>query len=147
MPITKGQGNPNWSTEETLLALDLLLKHAPAIPDKNHPEVKRLSDLLRTLPIHPSESRNDRFRNPAGVSMKLQNLNACKTGRGLSTSKVDRAVWDNFGTEPESVRKIAVAIEDGAYLLQETTKPTTRARYSPRFIKYENGHEGIEKKC
>jgi 5-methylcytosine-specific restriction protein A len=32
MPITKGQGNPNWTREETILAMDLLVRSDGAIP-------------------------------------------------------------------------------------------------------------------
>ena len=119
MPVTHGQGNPDWTRDETILALDLVLRHWPKIPGKLSAEVKALSNLLRQLPIHSETKKNDRFRNPDGVYLKLQNLASLhpdkRDRKGLRTSRMDRAVWEAFAAKPDAVRllasQIAVAIE------------------------------------
>lgn len=88
MPVTKGAGNPDWTEDETILALDLLLRRMPTIPGKADQEIIELSNLLRALPVHPIEARKDNFRNPDGVALKLQNLYSAKTGKGLSVGSV-----------------------------------------------------------
>ncbi|MCG3132813.1 MAG: hypothetical protein FLDDKLPJ_03679 [Phycisphaerae bacterium] len=121
MPITHGQGNPDWSRDETILALDLVLRHWPKIPGKRSVEVKALSDLIRRLPLHADGEKNARFRNPDGVYLKLQNLaslHADKSGRkGLRTSQTDREVWRAFATRPKEVRVIAEQIAAGIDVL------------------------------
>lgn len=92
MPVTKGAGNPDWSWDETLLALDLLYRHGGPT-DRHHPDVQALSNVLRAAELHPKEGRKSTFRNPDGVGLKLQNLlSAIDPARGLSSSKTDKAV-------------------------------------------------------
>jgi 5-methylcytosine-specific restriction protein A len=96
MPITKGHGNPTWTKDETILALDLLYQHGKPL-DRRHRDVIQLSDFLRQVAIHPPHSRTDRFRNPDGVALKLQNLfSAVEPGRGLTYSKTDLEIVTAF---------------------------------------------------
>ncbi|WP_164838036.1 HNH endonuclease [Sinorhizobium meliloti] len=96
MPKTKGAGNPDWTWDETLLALDLLYRHGGPI-DRYHLDVRDLSDALRAAEIHSRDKRKDNFRNPDGVALKLQNLqSAIDPARRLSSSKRDREVVAEF---------------------------------------------------
>jgi 5-methylcytosine-specific restriction enzyme A len=105
MAVTKGHGNPNWTRDEVVLALDLYLDFAPRIPGPTESRVIELSAILRSIPFHAFAARKDSFRNPDGVAFKLQNLNQVATGRGLSNvSRVDRLVWDEFGSDRDRVR-------------------------------------------
>lgn len=98
MPVTEGSGNPVWTEEETILALELLYRHGKPI-DKKHSEVAELSALLRSAEIYPLEGRKENFRNADGVSLKLQNLfSAVVPGRGLTFSKTDKRVVDAYPT-------------------------------------------------
>lgn len=121
MGATRGQGNPDWTRDETILALDLLLRHWPRIPPKQDPEVIALSELIRNLPFHrDSTNKNVRFRNSDGVYMKLHNLAGLhpdKKGKGLANSKMDRAVWDDYASKPELVRKLAQEIAKGIKII------------------------------
>lgn len=69
---------PAWTWDETVLAYDLYLReYAKPLryPDGEHEVVSALSNLLRSLPLHPVETRGQqRFRNPNGVARKMQNL-------------------------------------------------------------------------
>jgi 5-methylcytosine-specific restriction protein A len=122
MPVTHGHGNPDWSREETILALALVQQHWPKIPGKRSPEVKALSDLIRRLPIHAGVHKNEKFRNPDGVYLKLQNLASLhpeKADRkGLRTSHTDRAVWDELGADPRRTRLLADQIAKGIDVIE-----------------------------
>lgn len=96
MPVTKGSGNPDWTYDETILALDLLYRRGKPIDARNS-DVVELSELLRSASIHPVETRKPSFRNPDGVALKLQNLwSAIEEGKGLSSSKTDKRVVAEF---------------------------------------------------
>ncbi|MBB5060889.1 hypothetical protein HDF16_005625 [Granulicella aggregans] len=73
MARTHGHGNPDWTRDETILALALYLETGEAVPSKKDPRVQRLSSTLRALPYHAEAARRETFRNPDGVAFKLQN--------------------------------------------------------------------------
>lgn len=105
MAVTQGHGNPAWSEDEIILALDLYLELGGRIPDAKSSKVIALSDVLRRFPYHAEAARKPSFRNPAGVAFKLQNLRSVATGKGLgNTSQADRAVWLRWGNDPEATR-------------------------------------------
>jgi 5-methylcytosine-specific restriction enzyme A len=111
MPVTKGSGNPKWTRDESLLALDLLYRHGKPI-DRHHTDVLELSNLLRAAPIYPNAGRKDNFRNVDGVALKMQNLlSAIKPTRGLSFSSTDMKCVAEFPSSRKSeLAKLAMAI-------------------------------------
>jgi hypothetical protein len=71
-----------WTREEDILALDLFV-HAGVVNggsflSEGDPRVIALSEELRALPTHPGVPRDERFRNPAGVALKLMNFRAAE---------------------------------------------------------------------
>ena len=115
MARTSGHGNPSWTRDETILALDLYFEFDGAIPSDNDKRIIALSDRLRALSGHAQNARRESFRNPAGVAFKLQNLRQVATGKGLvNVSAMDRLVWDQFGAQRAYVREIARRIEVSA---------------------------------
>jgi len=117
MAKTQGHGNPNWTRDETLLALDLYLRLDGQIPGPTDPAIRLLSERIRGLPVHRGASKRESFRNPDGVAFKLQNIRQIATGRGLgNTSAMDRLVWQELGNDPIAVRTLATAIESEAAL-------------------------------
>jgi 5-methylcytosine-specific restriction protein A len=124
MAVTQGHGNPDWTREETILALALYFELNKVVPSERHPAVQALSRLLRSLPYHASAARKESFRNPAGVSFKLQNLQSFETGRGLkNVSQMDRDVWAEFHRNPEEAQRLASLI--GAEIGFLTNNPTS----------------------
>jgi len=114
MARTEGHGNPNWTRDEVILALDLFLSSEGRIPSKTDARVIALSNLLRRLPYHREAARRPTFRNPDGVGFKLLNLRNAATGKGLGNiSTTDRAIWEEFGDRPKEVAKLAAAIRAG----------------------------------
>lgn len=111
MAKTQGHGNPNWTHDEIILALDLYLRLEKNVPSPRSPEIQELSAVLRSMPYHLEAAKQPSFRNPDGVGFKLMNLRQLDSGRGLSNvSKTDRQVWEKYGSQPAIVRDLANAI-------------------------------------
>ena len=64
----------DWTRDELILALELYFREPAARGSKTHSEVIALSDVLNRLPLHPRSEREQFFRNPNGVAMKLSNF-------------------------------------------------------------------------
>lgn len=111
MAKTDGRGNPPWTRDEIILALDLFFDEGMVALSDTHPKVIALSDQLRRFPGNEDRSSNPKFRNPAGVSFKLSNLASIATGRGFANgSSADRAVWSQFESRPQRVKDVAALI-------------------------------------
>ncbi|HDR9128595.1 HNH endonuclease [Burkholderia vietnamiensis] len=114
MARTQGHGNPNWTRDETILALALYFDLDGKIPSGSDERIKELSQILRRFPYHAEASRKASFRNPDGVVFKLQNLRQVATGKGLgNVSETDRAVWSEFGSSAAAVKSLANLIRAG----------------------------------
>lgn len=114
MARTHGHGNPDWTRDETILALDLYFDLGGKIPSGSDRRVMELSDVLRQFPYHANASKKESFRNPDGVAFKLQNLRQVATGRGLgNVSTTDKAVWQEFGASPAATKSLANLIRAG----------------------------------
>lgn len=108
MAKTSGHGNPNWSREEIILALDLYFDCAGKVPSANDDRMVALSKLLQRLPAHANAVKRESFRNPDGVAFKVQNLRQVATGKGLgNVSQLDRQVWEEFGHDPAETKQTA----------------------------------------
>lgn len=114
MAITSGHGNPKWTRDEVILALDLYFDCGKRIPSPSDPRVQALSEILRAFPHHQNAAKKASFRNADGVAFKLQNLRLVATGTGLgNVSKTDRAVWEELGSYPSQVKELAALIKTG----------------------------------
>jgi 5-methylcytosine-specific restriction enzyme A len=104
--------NPPWSREEVILAYDLL-KREGTLPETN-PAVVGLSELLRTLNLpRASLDKTNRFRSPAGVAMKLHNLDFFDSGRtrGLAGgARMDEQVVEEFQGDAVGLRAVANSV-------------------------------------
>lgn len=119
MAVTSGQGNPNWTREEAALALELYFSIGEKMPSSSDEEVIALSNYLRAMDIHKDAQKNDKFRNSDGVAFKVGNIRAIATGRGLqNTSRMDQEVWDEFGSDVNSLRKFCDGIRSGVEVLK-----------------------------
>lgn len=121
MAVTKGHGNPKWTRDEVILALDLYFACAGKMPSPKDRRIIELSEILRAFPHHALAARKTSFRNPDGVAFKLQNLRQLDTGEGLgNVSQVDRAVWSEFIKDRERVKTTANLIREGINVINET---------------------------
>jgi 5-methylcytosine-specific restriction protein A len=107
--------NPDWVRDEIILAMDLYLRAGRKQLPPSHQEVVRLSQLLKRLPLHPPESRDENFRNPNGISMTLGNflgIDPIYHQPGLSrNNQLQEAVWADFIDQPELPILTAQSIE------------------------------------
>ncbi|MDR6938202.1 HNH endonuclease [Luteibacter sp. 3190] len=111
MAKTAGRGNPPWTRDETILALDLFFDAGMVALSDSDPRVIQLSQTLRALPGNELRAESPSFRNPAGVSFKLSNLQSVATGRGFANSSAtDLAVWKQFESRRQKVKEIATLI-------------------------------------
>lgn len=102
--------NADWSWDEHVLALELYMNHRMALPGKTSKAVKDLSSLLVRFGERRGAARTPRFRNAAGVYMKLMNfrrwdpLYLAKGKVGLKQgSKLEGEVWARFAEDPKSL--------------------------------------------
>ena len=106
--------NPDWTSDELILALDLYLRHNPNHINKEHAAVIELSEVLNSLPIHPSDSSSPTFRNPTGVYMKLCNflrLDPSYEGAGLRAGgQLEEVVWEEYANDPARLAEVVEAI-------------------------------------
>ena len=95
-------GNPDWTRDELILALNVYLQHQSKLPNKGSDEIEKLSQLLNRLgnSLFPASERSSTFRNVNGVYMKLMNFRRhdpdyLKKGKtGLSRgSNAEADVW------------------------------------------------------
>ena len=113
--------NPNWTRDELILALELYMRVNPLHTSESHPEIVALSETLKGLPIYPAGRRDEEFRNPSGVYMKLCNFlrfDPGYDGAGLERgNKLEQPVWEEFSSDPERLQATASAIRATATLL------------------------------
>lgn len=125
MAVTHGHGNPNWTRDETILALDLYLECDGHIPSSADERVQALSEILRLIPYHSLAARKESFRNPDGVAFKLQNIRQVDTGQGLgNVSKMDREVWAELGRNPARTKELADLIRLGINIVEGVKEET-----------------------
>jgi 5-methylcytosine-specific restriction enzyme A len=121
MPRTHGHGNPSWTRDETILALNLYFACDERVPPNTDPRIRELSDLLRRLPIHAGTWKTASFRNPDSVCFKLQNIRQVATGRGLeNVSRTDRQVWAELSGNKERVKHLAELIGKAVEVTENT---------------------------
>ena len=107
--------NPKWTRDELILALDLYFR-CPTSRRPDNPEIIALSNLLKSLPIHPQKPEYEKFRNPNGVYMELCNFlrfDPSYSGTGLKAGgKLEKEIWDEFSSNRERLTKIGLAIKN-----------------------------------
>ena len=135
MAVTHGHGNPHWNRDETLLALDVYFANQGRNLSARDPKILELSETLRSLPYHQEAARQPTFRNPDGAAFKIQNLKSQETGRGLrNVSRMDRAIWSEFGGNPDEVARLASLIRSGI-----TAAPAEEANPDEEDIEFYEG--------
>ncbi|MET9082731.1 HNH endonuclease [Streptomyces sp. NPDC004237] len=114
MPIPR---SPDWTEDELLLAGALVVKNGWHELRTGDPEVQKLSELLRSLPIHDPEALAlPSFRSPDSVSRKTSDF---ASNHGLFHGKPTRCgkstllMIDALTNREAEMLQAAQAIEDG----------------------------------
>ena len=118
---TAKRRNPPWNRDELILALDLYLRFEGNPPGKNSSEVQELSELLNTMSSKLSNRGDDRFRNAAGVYMKMMNFRRLDDrfdGAGLKRGgKLEETIWREYADEPEklerAIKQVMTLVDEG----------------------------------
>lgn len=106
--------NPNWTEEEIILALDLYFDMDFGQMNKTNERVIELSNLLNQLPFH-SSGRDEKFRNPNGVAMRLNNFKTYDDqyeGVGLKGGgSFVQSVFEKFDKDRSELNRRALQIK------------------------------------
>lgn len=109
--------NPDWTREETALALDLYLRFRPQLPGAADPDVMELSHVLRKSAVEQGDATSESFRNPAGVAMKIANLSrldVTNAGAGLPHgSKLEESIWREYLANPVAFTRMIADLRSG----------------------------------
>lgn len=107
--------NPDWTRDELILALDLYFQLDYSEITTSNPKIIELSVILNKLPIHNMNLHQEDFRNPNGVSMKLNNFKRFDPnypGKGLQRGNIlEGIVWTEFSNNISDLRIIANQIK------------------------------------
>ncbi|GAB5538204.1 MAG: hypothetical protein Salg2KO_03070 [Salibacteraceae bacterium] len=110
--------NPPWHRDELILALELYSRMESGKMNKSHPDIIELSQILNKLPIHNIRPDAVKFRNPNGVSMKLNNFKTFDptySGKGLDRGgQLDKIVFEEFQFDEARLHKVAAHIRQVA---------------------------------
>ena len=135
--------NPDWSWDETVLALRTFLRLRTRYASPTGQDVKELSRTLRDLSAEEA-GRAPTFRNPAGVARKINKFNAAKSGEGptrVRGAKLEMVVWRRFHDDLEGLERVAAAIVEPATADPETPSPSRGPgpSFGPRFSNRDDG--------
>lgn len=103
----------DWNEDEVILAADLARENGWKGLRPTDLRVQELSRLLRHAPFHPIGERDEKFRNPNGVSRKTVDVatqHPDYQGRPTRGGHTDRRVLEAFLSEPERMRAVAAAV-------------------------------------
>jgi len=137
MAVTQGQGNPGWTEEETILALDLYLSSGRRAINKRDPRVLELSSFLQGIPWPAGTTKNEKFRNFEGVAMKVYNLRSVQLGHGLRNTVMDRVVWEKYGANPDDVARLAAQIR--SEIAEDTVQLAAELQFEDEDTPYPEG--------
>jgi len=99
---------PDWTVAELLLALETYQRNGRALDDR-HPDVQALSDFLTGLRLFPEDARSSSFRNPNGVSAKLQNFarfDQKSTSSRTHGGGLEEPLWEAFHDRPDTLARL-----------------------------------------
>jgi 5-methylcytosine-specific restriction enzyme A len=120
--------NPKWTRDEMILALDLYHRVNPQRVTSSDPEIRRLSQQLRSFAFHPVRTRANTFRNPTGILMTLRTFMrydvACGS-KGLRGGKLGHELWMEFNERRIELHQLARAIVSAAKALNHAESAGT----------------------
>jgi hypothetical protein len=110
--------NPVWTRDEVVLACDLVVQNGWRELRTQDPRVQQLSELLRSMAIHPVIERLENFRSPDAVSRKTTDLATAHPdypGARTRGGRIDREVIQEFMADPARMAAVAASIRGAAH--------------------------------
>ncbi|NGO77254.1 HNH endonuclease [Streptomyces sp. YC504] len=109
--------SPAWTQDELILACALVASNEWREYRTADPQVQDLSNLLRSLPLHPQEARTlPQFRSPDSVSRKTADIASNHpdyTGKPTRCGEPTRRMIAAFVAHEAEMLAVARAIEEG----------------------------------
>ncbi|MGJ9404564.1 HNH endonuclease [Arthrobacter sp. KK5.5] len=106
-----------WTTDEIILASDLVRKNQWRGLDDRNADVRELSALLRAHPFNPTVASDDpKYRNPSGVARKTWDIATSHPeykGKQTRGNKLDGIVLGEFLADPAGMARLAASIREG----------------------------------
>ncbi|OAZ99737.1 HNH endonuclease [Halomonas sp. G11] len=105
--------NKPWSRDELILALDLYFRLEPRQNSTDETAIQELSRLLAAIPPLENESRQENYRSPNSITMKIANLqyiDPTRSGGLKAGGKLDREIWEEFSGDRPRLEATAAAI-------------------------------------
>ncbi len=123
--------NPPWTRDETIVALDVLVRNGMVQLSKHGSAVAELSRVLSAAPIHGPGSRENTFRNPSGVYRKLAHLRACEHGSvpGAVPTLAEIELVTEFRGQSELLARTALEIREAWGATPQQTTPNDNGDY------------------
>lgn len=122
--------NPAWTDEEIVLATELYVRSEERVLGPSHPDVIALSQLLNEFHFHSRDERQETFRNPKGVGMKLANIRGAdptREGGFMHGSKRDGLYWDELDGDEQKLFHLAAEVRRRNRLVQHQQDESKRA--------------------
>ncbi|MDT0484791.1 HNH endonuclease [Streptomyces doebereineriae] len=109
--------SPAWTRDELLLACALVVENDWKSLNHGDPRITDLSNLLRSLPIHPGAAQaNPKFRSVGSVRFKSSNLatiHSKYTGIRTKGGHLDQETVTAFRDRPTEMLEAAAALREG----------------------------------
>jgi len=99
--------NPEWTEDEMILGLAVYRRIGIGSLSKTRREVLELSELLNLLPIHPPQYRATSFRNPQGVTRRLNIFRELESGRFRKGYAKYKRLLEKFGADTGAIQNAA----------------------------------------
>lgn len=125
--MADGKRNPDWEWDEIVLACDLVAQNDWKQIDHSSPKVAELSDLLRSMTLHPEEARLPNFRSESSVARKTADIATWHPdyqGKRTNGNRLDREVMKEFIARPDVMHALAESLRNGVAVGKAPDFPT-----------------------
>lgn len=117
--------NPDWTKDELIVGLDVYIAVGRSALRPTHPRIIELSQFLNSIALHPAQTRDANFRNPAGVNLTLRKFLSYDPeykGIGLHPEAgLKQEVWREYAHRSDELRQTAQAIREAFKQLETST--------------------------
>lgn len=106
--------NPSWTKEEIILASEVYIRADGRVLGPKDADVIELSYFLRRADFHGDAERDEKFRMPKSVGLKLANIRGAdptRPGGLMNGSQFDGIFWEEFRGDEGKLFDAAASIK------------------------------------